>query len=269
MHIDEKFFNMKKENINYYLLPDEEKPTRKIKNKKNIGKVMFLTAVARPRFDSAGNETFSGKIGCWPFVKEVPAARKSDNRPKGTLETKALKVNREVMRLFLIDKVLPAIVEAWPDKEDGETIYIQQDNARPHVLPDDPEFLAAVAKTGLDIRLIQQPACSPDLNVLDLGFFNSIQSLTDSRSPRTLQELIKGVLEEFEGYDSSKLNKIFLSLQCCMIEIMNHGGGNDYSPPHISKDKLERLGWLPRRLQCPAEVYANALQVLGLDVPST
>ena len=121
-------------------------------------------------------EFFQADIGCWPFVKEVPAARKSDNRPKGTLETKALKVNREVMREFFIDKVLPAIVAAWPDKEAGETIFIQQDNAKPHILPNDPEFAAAVAKTGLDIRLIQQPTCSPDLNVLDLGFFNSIQS---------------------------------------------------------------------------------------------
>ena len=51
-----------------------------------------------------------------------------------------------------------------------------------------------------------------------------------------------------------------------MIEIMNHGGGNGYSPPHISKDQLERPGRLPLRLQCPAEVYAHALQVLGLDV---
>ena len=87
VHIDEKFFNMSKVNRNYYLLPDEEQPTRTSTNKNSIGKVMFLTAVARPRFDSAGNETFSGNIGCWPFVQEVPAARKSDNRPKGTLET--------------------------------------------------------------------------------------------------------------------------------------------------------------------------------------
>ena len=266
VHIDEKFFVMTKENRNYYLLPEEEGPTRQTKNKNSIGKVMLLTSVARPRFDDAGNETFSGKIGCWPFVKEVPAARKSDNKPKCTLETKALKVNREVMQEFFIDKVLPAIVAAWPDKEAGQTIFIQQDNAKPHILPNDPEFAAAVAKTGLDIRLIQQPACSPDLNVLDLGFFNSIQSLTDCRSPKTLQDLIKGVLEEFEGYDSSKLNRIFLTLQCCMVEIMNNGGGNGYSIPHVNKDKLERLGRLPLRLQCPPEVYAHALYVLGLDV---
>jgi hypothetical protein len=32
-------------------------------------------------------------------------------------------------------------------------------------------FLAAVKETGRDIQLMQQPANSPDLNALDLGFF--------------------------------------------------------------------------------------------------
>jgi len=57
-------------------------------------------------------------------------------------------------------------------------IWIQQDNASAHVPVDDEEFAAAVAQTGLDIRLINQPANSPDLNVLDLGFLNSLQFLT-------------------------------------------------------------------------------------------
>ena len=175
----------------------------------------------------------------WPFVREVPAQRRSDNRPKGTLETKAIKVDKKVMREFIIDKVLPAIVDAWPEKDPGEVIFIQQDNAKPHIFPTDPDFLAAVAKIGLDIRLIQQPARSPDLNVLDLGFFNSLQSITNRLTPKTLQDLIKGVLEEFQAYDATKLNKIFLSLQACCLEIMNHSGGNKYKLPHLHKDMVE------------------------------
>ena len=119
-----------------------------------------------------------------------------------------------------------------------------------------PEFLETVAKTGLDIRIIQQPANSPDLNVLDLEFFNSLQSLTDCPSPKTLQDLIKGVLEEFEGYEVYKLNRIFLTLQTCMVEILNHA--------HVNKERLEGLWQLPPRLSCPQEVYANALHNLGL-----
>ncbi|KAI9110251.1 hypothetical protein K1719_018693 [Acacia pycnantha] len=51
---------------------------------------MFLVAVARPRFDSDGNETFSGKIGVFPLVTQEPAKRKSVNRPVGTLVTKPI-----------------------------------------------------------------------------------------------------------------------------------------------------------------------------------
>lgn len=69
VHIDEKWFLMTKRDRNYYLLPDEEDPVRPVPNK--IGKVMFLTAVARPRYDTDGNVTFSGKIGVWPFVTTV------------------------------------------------------------------------------------------------------------------------------------------------------------------------------------------------------
>ncbi|XP_048552018.1 uncharacterized protein LOC125531796, partial [Triticum urartu] len=118
VHIDEKWFNMTKKNRTYYLLDGEEEPTRPIHGN-CIGKVMFLTAVARPRWDSEGNVTFSGKIGIWPFVKEVPAQRRSDNRPKGTIETKSIKVDRKVMREFLIEKVLPAIQAVWPGGEEA------------------------------------------------------------------------------------------------------------------------------------------------------
>uniref|UniRef100_A0A453CPN1 Uncharacterized protein n=1 Tax=Aegilops tauschii subsp. strangulata TaxID=200361 RepID=A0A453CPN1_AEGTS len=87
---------MTKKDRNYYLLPDEEDPTRPVPNK--IGKVMFLTAVARPRYDADGNVTFSGNIGVWPFVTEVAAQSRSENREQGVIEIKSLMVNRVVMR---------------------------------------------------------------------------------------------------------------------------------------------------------------------------
>ena len=82
------------------------------------------------------------------------------------------------MRSYLIGKVLKAIVQRWPRELRGQTIYIQQDNAPSLVPEDDEEFARAAAHTGLNIRLINQPTNSPNLNVLDLGFFASLQSLT-------------------------------------------------------------------------------------------
>lgn len=67
--------------------------------------------------------------------------------------------------------MIPAIVASWPQEDAGKTIWIQHDNARTHVPADDEAFLNAVAKTGLDIRIMHQPPNSPDMNVLDLDFF--------------------------------------------------------------------------------------------------
>jgi hypothetical protein len=161
---------MTKENNNYYLLPEEPRPLRTVHNKNHIGKVMFLTAVAQPRYDDNGEETFDGKIGTWAFVEETPAKKNSKHRDKGTLELKPVNVTRDVMRDFLCGKVIPAILERWPNEDVGRTIFIQQDNARPHILPNDDGFRRVVNETDLDIVLIQQPPNSPDMNVLDLCF---------------------------------------------------------------------------------------------------
>jgi hypothetical protein len=68
--------------------------------------------------------TFSGNIGVWAFVKEVLAARRSKKRERGTLETKSVIVNREVMRQFLIENVSSAIKSMWPQDAAHETIFI-------------------------------------------------------------------------------------------------------------------------------------------------
>ena len=171
IHIDEKWFYLTNRSDNYYF-PYEDESHRNCKSKNFIVKVMFLVAQARPRFDAQGNETFYGKIGVFPFVTKEPAKRTSANRVAGTMETKAMtSVNRDVIRSFFIEKVLPAIKAKWPREDLGSTIFIQLDNARTHISPDDPEFLQEATKDGFDIRLMSQPPNSPDLNVLDLGFF--------------------------------------------------------------------------------------------------
>jgi hypothetical protein len=167
------------------------------------------------------------------------------------------------MRSYLINKVVLAIVERWPQELRGETIYIQQDNAPSHVPVNDKEFRDAVARTWLDIQLINQPANSPDLNVLDLGFFNSLQSLSYDTVSRNLDELIRNVKNEFDRYDLYTLNRVFLTLQGCMIEVMKDGGGNRYKIPHMDKDKLEALDKLPKRLPCDRRLYESVMATLG------
>lgn len=105
----------------YYLIPEEEVPHRTCRSKNYIQKVMFLAAMAPPRFDEEGKEIFSGKLGVFPFVTMQPAKRRSKKRDAGTLELKTLtSVKREDVRTCLIEKVIPVIHERWPIEDLGE-----------------------------------------------------------------------------------------------------------------------------------------------------
>lgn len=202
---------------------------------------MFLVAMARPRFDGEGNKTFSGKIGIFPFAKVHPVQRKIRNRAAGTMELKPMtSIKREDIKEFLIEKVLPRIRERWPREDFGKPIYIQQDNARTHVDPTDEYFRAAASQQGFDIRLMCQPPNSPDLNILDLGFFNAIQTLQHEVCPKTTEELVYAVKNSFDEYSSKHVNRIFLTLQSCMKETMKVRGSNDYKIPHLKKAIMEK-----------------------------
>ncbi|XP_066375035.1 uncharacterized protein [Miscanthus floridulus] len=263
IHTDEKWFNGTRKNKTMYMHPDEEDPHRTVQNKNAIHKVMFYSGVTQPRFDAKGRCYFDGKLGLWPFVHEEPAQRRSGNRPRGTPITKTMKVDRQTMRSYMISKLLEAICIRWPREHAYETIWIQQDNAPSHVRADDPEFATAVAQTGLDIRIMNQPANSPNMNCLDLGFFVSLQSLTDRTTSRNMDELIVNVINEYENYNPVLLNRVFLTLQGCMIEVMKDNGGNMYKIPHMNKERLEAAGMLPKSLSCDREIVQKAIELLN------
>ena len=79
VHADEKWFYRTRKTQNFYLSHREEAPKRECKHKNHIQKIMFLSAMARPRYDAQGNCTFDGKIGVWAFVEWVQAQKRSAN----------------------------------------------------------------------------------------------------------------------------------------------------------------------------------------------
>src|SRR5438128_725850 len=110
---------------------------------------------------------------------------------------------------------------------------------------------------------MNQPPNSPDMNILDLGFFASLQSMTYKTVSRNMDELIANVQKEFANYDAAKLNRVLLTLQSCMIEVMKAGGGNRYKIPHRNKERLQLLGILPETLSCDRELYESVVQSLA------
>ncbi|RHZ22826.1 hypothetical protein DYB26_012958 [Aphanomyces astaci] len=76
VHLDEKWFNADKNIRKVYLTAGEEPEQRASSSKRFVSKVMFLAAVARPRYDEARGMYFDGKLGIWPFLEFAPAAQK-------------------------------------------------------------------------------------------------------------------------------------------------------------------------------------------------
>jgi hypothetical protein len=101
------------------------------------------------------------------------------------------------------------------------------------------------------------------MNCLDLGFFASLQSLTDRTTSRTMDELIQNVVNEYQNYNPIILNRVFLTLQGCMIEVMKDNGGNKYKIPHMNKERLEALGILPRALSCDRQLVERVMELLN------
>ncbi|KAL7588113.1 hypothetical protein Lser_V15G38035 [Lactuca serriola] len=179
------------------------------------------------------------------------------------LETKPiLSVTKEVTRSWFIEKVLPDIRAKWPRSHVGP-IFIQQDNAKPHIDVNDNDFLEVASSDGFDIRLNFQPSNSPDLNVLDLGFFRAIQSLQEQEALGTIDELVHAVQTSFEKMQSQQLNNVFLTLQTCMMEIIRVQGGNNYQIPHIGKNRLELEGNLPLQIGCDENLINESLLQLA------
>ncbi|KAF0717365.1 Aste57867_2336 [Aphanomyces stellatus] len=128
VHVDEKWFFLTKVKRRYYVFDNEEVASRAVQSKGHITKVLFLAAIARPRYDCRSKRFFDGKLGVWPFVKVEPAQCSSENRPRGTPIMSPKSVTGEVYKDMILKNVVAAIKAKMPGAR-SRTISIQQDNA--------------------------------------------------------------------------------------------------------------------------------------------
>ena len=173
IHIDEKWFYLTKDGQRFIIVADEAEPYRHVQHKSFLTKIMFLCAVARPRYDTNKNAWFDGKIGIWPIRKWELAKRSLKKCTKGMPVWKNECIMLDVYWEYLIQKLLPAIKQKWPTN--NGRIWLQQDGAKSHILDDNKKFKEVVDKIGLNLTMYTQLPNSPDTNILDLGFFRAIQ----------------------------------------------------------------------------------------------
>ncbi|XP_021770491.1 uncharacterized protein LOC110734642 [Chenopodium quinoa] len=269
IRIAQKWFYLNPETRRFYLLSNEPIPYRCQQSERFKVKGMFMAMIRKPIFDTHGHVLHDGKYGIFPFVYENITKKKSTNKEAGAVEIKtAQKVNKEAIRAMLLNKVIPAIQSKWPPHM-SDDIFIQWDNVRPHQILKDEEFITACQLNGFNIQLIYQPAQSPDLNVLDLGLFNVIQSIQYQSFPKNLGGLIDKVTEAYDLFNPILNKYSWITIQSCMIEILSHLGGNNFTPPHKGKKRLERLELLPEQQEVHRDLVQQVVEYLNtLFIPT-
>ncbi|POM69859.1 LOW QUALITY PROTEIN: Hypothetical protein PHPALM_13825 [Phytophthora palmivora] len=158
---------------------------------------------------------------------------------------------------MLIDNVIPTIKSKYP-------LFLQeteiQDGARCHVNLNDLAIIAPCKEDGWNIRVEFQPPSSPDLGILDLGYFCSIQALQYEESPSNIAELINVTIASCNTLKDSTLKVTFVSLQKVKECVIHDRGNNSYRRPHVGKAKLRKNELRDRSYVCDALVYLEAYE---------
>jgi len=228
--IDESWIYLYQDREKIRLFPGEERPPAvAVQHKSHIPKLMFLTAIARPREEHG----FDGKVSIYRVSQRKVAQRNSRNHQRGEVYQADCTINSEIY-LDLMKKVIDD-VKVKMQWLRNTTIKLQQDGASPHTaggVIDELEQYGSV--DGWKFKIVTQPAQSPDLNINDLSFFRSFKTRVNQikKNDNTLDGLYLSVLDAWNNYDSDTLNRMWGLQYACYRAILAQLGGNDYTPPH-------------------------------------
>ena len=114
---------------------------------------------------------------------------------------------------------------------------VHWDNAKVHVTAYNLSLLECLTSGGWNIDVAMQPAKSPDLNVQDLGYFNSLQSLQYTTPVKNTEELALAVFKAWDMLDPDSLCKIWYTLQMAMNLILSVNWNNKYKLGHSGRNK--------------------------------
>ncbi len=261
LDLDEKWFFCVKTAKHLKVPPGETPPDLICANKDHLPKVMMLACLGRPRFDAEGN-LMNGKICCIRVAEKAIAQRKSRNRARGAEFWKDVSMTGDRYLDIMTrpgDGVFASAVKAYEGT--GVThITIQQDGAKAHTGKKKTGFERitallneAGAKLTPQIRVITQPAKSPDLNICDLSFFRALSCQTDKarrlRDGASLvplwekDKLADDVVKAFKDYPVEQLDKMWRYKACVVDRVANHGGLNgSHSHHHRTHEEKAKYG---------------------------
>lgn len=252
IHVDEKWFYGLRPSKWFWVAKDEDRPVTAILSRSHLNKVMFLGAVARP----LPQHNFDGMIGLYPVGDLVPAQRSSRNRPAGSLVFRGANMDADMFCKMLKESVIPDAIRKAPW---AHRIVIQMDNAGGHGggrgdvnattcarlnewardLPRDILEQCDDPDNPPQVEFVAQPPRSPDLNVLDLGAWNSMNVAVDAQknghhlrqlSQEEIYHIVQSAWNSWAAAD--KLASLFATLTPILPLVVHCNGGNNYTIPH-------------------------------------
>jgi hypothetical protein len=144
---------------------------------------------------------------------------------------------------------------------------IQHDGAPAHVGKGNAQYwptMLAARYRGRKIKIVTQPAQSPDLNVLDLGFFNSLAHLTADEHSDSLSELLTAVEECYWSYPTDTLERVWQMQFNVYNSILQARGDNIYKMPHVGTTQLQRKGELKKQNRAKKEHLTACKRLCGI-----
>jgi hypothetical protein len=247
--VDEKWFYTMAVRLLLKLPPGVATPKRYVRHKSHVPKTMFLTAIGRPR------KGFDGKVGIWRVTKKRKVQRAINRGPNaGTvageyiIEDASMDAKKYVE--MMTEDVFPAIRKAYAGED---LVIVQHDGAPGHGAEGTEKALNAAGakrKRGEPvIKIVQQPAQSPDFNICDLAFFRALAVAVRKRRRTTMKgpkkfdinQLVLDVKEAFEEYPAEELEKMWQHKSYVMKAVLKtkpKAGGSNY--PKHDPDKRAR-----------------------------
>jgi hypothetical protein len=167
---------------------------------------------------------------------------------------------------MILDNLFLAILGKWPAWEQ-RWIRIQLNNAPPHPKPGKLGKRIAERRTkysavGWDINFVTQPSNLPNLNTLDLAFFQAIQSLQYQKPAKNLDEMIKIVHDRYAELPLNICKNVWMTAQLVMNQVHLCNRGNDYKLPYVGKLKISVAANgrdISMRLPCRALIAGDHL----------
>ena len=228
--IDDKWFYTVKLHGRRKQPANRRLPPRFCKSKRNIPKVMFLSAVARPR------PGFNGIVGFWRVAEKYTAKKGSAYHDRDEVYDKDATMTADRYFHMMSTLVFPKIEKAFAGTGIREVIVQQSGGARPHTGKNVVDRLNELG-TACSPRIVvcTQPAQSLDMNVNDLALFRAfdvaVRKLRRGMGRSAVwnkEQLVRDVMKAALSYPAEQLAKMWDYKSDIMEKVVGANGGNNY-----------------------------------------